>query len=35
MKRHSKAKSITTDGLRSYRAAMKEIGNQDLQQIGR
>ena len=35
MKRHGKAKSITTDGLRSYRAAMKEIGNQDLQQIGR
>ena len=35
MKRHGKAKSITTDGLRSYKAAMKEIGNQDLQQIGR
>ena len=35
MKRHGKAKSITTDGLRSYRAAMKEIGNQDLQEIGR
>jgi len=35
MKRHGKTKSITTDGLRSYRAAMKEIGNQDLQEIGR
>jgi putative transposase len=35
MKRYRKAKSITTDGLRSYRAAMKEIGNQDLQKIGR
>ena len=35
MKRHGKAEVITTDGLRSYKAAMKEIGNQDLQQIGR
>ena len=30
MRRHGKAKSITTDGLRSYKAAMKEIGNQDI-----
>ena len=35
MKRHGKAKAITTDGLRSYKAAMKEIGNQDLQEVGR
>ena len=35
MKRHGKAKSITTDGLRSYKAALKEIGAQDLQEIGR
>ena len=35
MKRHGTAKKITTDGLRSYRAAMKEIGCQDKQEIGR
>ena len=35
MKRHGTAKTITTDGLRSYRAAMKEIGCQDKQEIGR
>ena len=34
-KRHGRAKTITTDGLRSYRAAMKEIGCQDKQEIGR
>ena len=34
-KRHDKPKAITTDGLRSYKAAMKEIGNQHLQEIGR
>ena len=27
MKRHGTAEIITTDGLRSYKAAMKEIGN--------
>jgi putative transposase len=35
MKRHGKAKAITTDGLRSYKAAMKELGNQDRQEVGR
>jgi putative transposase len=35
MKRHGQAKTITTDGLRSYRAAMKEIGNADRQEVGR
>ena len=35
MKRHGTAKTITTDGLRSYRAAMKEIGCPDKQEIGR
>ncbi len=27
LKRHGSPKAITTDGLRSYKAAMKEIGN--------
>ena len=35
MKRHGQAKTITTDGLRSYKAAMKEIGNADRQEVGR
>ena len=35
MKRHGSAKAITTDGLRSYKAAMKEIGNADKQEVGR
>jgi putative transposase len=35
MKRHGKAKAIVTDGLRSYGAAMKEIGNEDLREVGR
>ena len=35
MKRHGCAKTITTDGLRSYRAAMKEIGVADRQELGR
>ena len=35
MKRHGPAKAITTDGLRSYTAAMKEIGNADRQEVGR
>ncbi len=35
MKRHGCAKTITTDGLRSYRAAMKEIGVADRQEVGR
>src|ERR1700748_614864 len=35
MKRHGAAKAITTDGLRSYKAAMNEIGNADKQEVGR
>ena len=35
MKRHGTARTITTDGLRSYRAAMKVIGNVKKQEIGR
>jgi putative transposase len=35
MKRHSRAKVVTTDGLRSYRATMKELGNAEKQVIGR
>jgi putative transposase len=35
LKRHSSPAAITTDGLRSYRAAMTELGNADKQEIGR
>ncbi|WP_425992996.1 IS6 family transposase [Brevundimonas sp. TWP2-3-2] len=35
MKRHGRAKTITTDGLRSYRAAKKDLGNTSKQEIGR
>ena len=35
MKRHGKARAITTDGLRSYKAAMTEIGNAEKQDVGR
>jgi len=35
MKRHGKADAITTDGLRSYRAAMTELGCEEKQEIGR
>src|SRR5579875_3345563 len=35
MKRHGSAEAITTDGLRSYRAAMNELGNAEKQEIGR
>ncbi len=35
MKRHGRPKTIVTDGLRSYKAAMKEIGNADRQEVGR
>jgi len=35
MKRHGTAKVITTDGLRSYKAAMKELGNAKKQKVGR
>ena len=35
LKRHGLPEVITTDGLRSYRAAMTELGNADKQVIGR
>ena len=35
LKRHGSPEKITTDGLRSYRAAMNELGNADKQEIGR
>jgi len=35
MKRHGRPKAVVTDGLRSYGAAMKEIGNADRQEVGR
>jgi putative transposase len=35
MKRHGQPQAVVTDGLRSYGAAMKEIGNVDRQQTGR
>ena len=35
LKRHGSPEKITTDGLRSYRAAMNELGIADKQEIGR
>ena len=35
LKRHGSPAAITTDGLRSYRAAMTELGNAEKQEIGR
>ena len=35
MKRHGHPKAVVTDGLRSYGAAMKEIGNADRKEVGR
>ena len=35
LKRHGSPDAITTDGLRSYKAAMSELGNADKQEIGR
>jgi DNA-binding XRE family transcriptional regulator len=35
LKRHGSPEAITTDGLRSYGAAMNELGNRDKQEIGR
>ena len=35
LKRHGSPEAITTDGLRSYGAAMTELGNGDKQEIGR
>lgn len=35
LKRHGSPEAITTDGLRSYRAAMDDLGNGAKQEIGR
>ncbi|MBW0145696.1 IS6 family transposase [Sphingomicrobium clamense] len=35
LKRHGKAERIVTDGLRSYSAAMQEMGNAGRQEVGR
>ena len=35
LKRHGRPRAIVTDGLRSYKAAMNEIGNADRQEVGR
>lgn len=35
LKRHGKAERIVTDGLRSYSAAMRELGNLERQEVGR
>ena len=35
LKRHGKAEAIVTDGLKSYPAAMKELGNEDRREVGR
>jgi putative transposase len=35
MKRHGQPRTIVTDGLRSYPAALNEIGNGEDQQVGR
>jgi putative transposase len=35
LKRHGSPEAITTDGLRSYKAAMDELGNAQKQEIGR
>ena len=35
MKRHGRPKTIVTDGLRSYGAALKEIGGTERQEVGR
>lgn len=35
LKRHGRAETIVTDGLRSYPAAMRELGNLDRREMGR
>ena len=35
MKRHGRPHAVVTDGIRSYGAALKEIGNADRQEVGR
>jgi putative transposase len=35
LKRHGRAEKMVTDGLRSYPAAMRELGNLDCREMGR
>jgi len=35
LKRHGSPAAIVTDGLKSYRAAMNDLGNADKQEVGR
>lgn len=35
LKRNGSPEAITTDGLRSYKAAMNELGNAEKQEVGR
>ena len=35
LKRHGSPEAVTTDGLRSYKAAMSQLGNADKQEVGR
>ena len=35
LKRHGSPEAVTTDGLRSYRAAMNDLGNREKQETGR
>ena len=35
LKRHGRAETIVTDGLKSYPAAMRELGNLDRRELGR
>ncbi|RVU01147.1 DDE domain-containing protein, partial [Novosphingobium umbonatum] len=35
LKRHGRAEKIVTDGMRSYAAAMRQIGNLDRREVGR
>lgn len=35
LKRHGSSETITTDGLRSYKAAMTTLGNTEKQEVGR
>lgn len=34
LKRHSQTEAIVTDGLRSYRVAMRELGNEEGREVG-
>ena len=35
LKRHGAPEAIVTDGLKSYRAAMRDLGNEEKQEVGR